>query len=108
MNGETTATRTGGMRLNRSLGTDLHDFTPALQHKKIPDARPAHVALRPLVTFPKTIHRSRFENSGASEPVGGEGILHHVAQIVRKPSLERKRECALPPRRQIREERGRH
>ena len=41
MKGETTAMRTGGIRLKISLHTNLHELAPALQNEKTPDARPA-------------------------------------------------------------------
>src|SRR5216683_990705 len=80
MKGETMAIRTGGIRLQRSLRADLHEFTPALKDKEIPDARPAHGALRPLVSFPEAIHGCRLKDAGAAKPVRRKRFLQHVAQ----------------------------
>src|ERR1700694_5713807 len=107
MKGETTAIRTGGIRWQRSLRADLHEFTPALENKKIPDARPAHGALRPLVAIPEAIPGRRFQDARLAKPVRRKRFLQHVAQVVRQPALKWKREGAFPPGRQIRQKSGR-
>src|SRR5450759_6007978 len=83
MKGETIAIRTGDIRLERSLRADLHDFTPALENKKIPDARPAHGALRPLVAIPQAIHCGRLTDAGLAKPVRRKRFLQHVTQVMR-------------------------
>src|ERR1700688_65720 len=83
MKGETMAMRTRGIRLERSLRADLHEFTPALENKKIPDARPAHGALGPLVAIPQAIHGRRLKDAGPAKPVRRKCFLQHVPQVMR-------------------------
>src|SRR5579864_8142506 len=107
MKGETTAIRTRGIRWQRSLRADLHEFTPALENKKIPDARPAHGALGPLVAIPEAIHGCRLKDARLPKPVRRERFLQHVAQVLRQPALKWKRKSAFPPCRQIGQKHGR-
>src|ERR1700674_2526521 len=102
MKGETIAIRTGGIRWRRSLRADLHEFTPALENEKIPNARPSHGALRPFVAFPEAIHGCRLQDALLAKPVRSKRFLQHIAQVVRQPALKWKREGAFPPGRQIR------
>src|SRR6202521_4424785 len=78
MKGETTAIRTGGIRLQRSLRADLHEFTPALENKKIPDARPAHGTLRPLVAIPEAIHGFGLEDAGVAKTLRRKRFLQYA------------------------------
>src|SRR5579863_2518681 len=107
MKGETIAIRTFGIRWQRSLRADLHEFTPALENKKIPDARPAHGALRPLVAIPEAIHGFGLQDASPVKPVRRKRFLQNVAQVTRQPALKWKREGAFPPGRQIGQKSGR-
>ena len=91
------AIRARGIRLERSLRADLHEFTPALENIKIPDARPSYRALRPLVVIPEAIHRFGLEDAGPAKPVRGERFLQHVTQVMREPTLKWKCEGAFRP-----------
>src|SRR5579864_8088677 len=83
MKGETIAIRAGGIRWQRSLRADLHEFTPALENIKIPDARPSHGSLRPLIVIPEAIHGFRLEDSGLAKPVRRKCFLQHSSQVIR-------------------------
>src|ERR1700676_435922 len=83
MKGETMAIRARGIRLERSLRADLHEFTPALENKKIPDARQAHAALGPLVAIPQPIHGRGLKDAGPAKRVRRKHILQHVPQVMR-------------------------
>src|SRR5690242_1470406 len=98
MKGETTATRTGRIAVDRSLWTDMHEFAPALENKQTPDARPTHRILRPLEVIPNAIHVLRIEYPGPSKPIRRKCLLQYVAQIVCQPPFEGKRECPFPAR----------
>src|ERR1700676_4709753 len=82
MKGETMAIRTSGIRLQRSLRADLHEFTPALENEKVPDTRPAHGAFRPLVAVPEAIHSCRLKDAGSAKPVRRKRFLQHSTQIM--------------------------